>query len=163
MATQVAVTKWLHTLFITSWCLGVSEGALKEAISFASVCSSQLFLTDGSDISSQTRSLHKSNRVSSNRLLMRSWTSDRLLPNTFSCLTCSNCCDNLFKSTSVIFSEKCNFHVYYEATTILLHWSSWVRENLAWMNFWIKCHSSAVCFQGQGTYAETPEITLSRR
>jgi len=49
MATQVAVTKWLHTLFTTSWCPGVSEGALKEAISFASICSSQLFLTDGAE------------------------------------------------------------------------------------------------------------------
>jgi hypothetical protein len=105
MATQVAVTKWLHTLFITSWCPGVSEGALQEAISVASICSSQLFLTDASDISSQTRSLHKSNHVSSNWLLMRSWTGDRLLPNTFSWLTCSNCCDNLFKSICYFFRK----------------------------------------------------------
>jgi hypothetical protein len=87
--------KWLHTLFNTSWCAGVSKGALKEAISFASICSSQLFLTDGSDISSQMRSLHESIHMSSNWLLMSSWTSDRLLPNTFSWLTCSNCCDNV--------------------------------------------------------------------
>ncbi len=150
MARWAMPTKWLHTLLIASRCPRLSEVALKEATSFASICCSSLSL-------STDQPCHL--------LIMRCWIQERLLPNSFSWLAFSNCSFSLLNCTSSIPPSKCKFHMNLIAITIG-GGRPWYSILVAWfvtMNSLTKSHSSAVWFQGWGNSVDRREKSLSRR